>query len=357
MGTESNKSSDDLETDVVEGGGFGDEREVAWETLSEFRVQIHKQSNVTAEIFANGLQQAPIEVVVEARNKAGAVVQLSREQLFGVNGVRLIHYENNGAVRGARHTKDTRFVYEWPLVREDGTEVPNNTDQDVEPESNGQVVPIFVTKADLDTTWIAAEFKSPSGAVFRTNTPETAPGKFDSWVKLRGRQPEVVKWDKFIMFGENAHNAPYWDVDLYYIRFEDPNLKIVASRHYGLNGHDSAHYAWMKDGNHIRHVCYEAGGERVLRHYSMAGSNYIDVRINKHSGQATASRISDARDYDNISYQGCVMGYISQHGNESKVFVRGHSNGNTLYLDDPGSKGEEQPPVDSGLPAGDAVAD
>lgn len=351
MSSASSKNSDDREADVVEVGGFEAEPQVAWETLSEFRVQIHKQSNVTAELYANGRQQAPIEVVVQARDKNGAVVNLTNEQLFGVNGVRLIHYESNGAVPGCRHLKDDRFVYEWPLLKEDGTEPPRDTGAELGPDSNGQVVPIFVTTLSMDTTWIAAEFTSPSGVRFRTNTPESAPGKFNSWVKLRGRQPKVFKWDEFRMSREDAYNATYWDVDLYYIRFDDPNYKIVASNYYGWHAHDRYHYAWLKGGNQVQHVCYEAGDPRDVNHHSMAGSNYITIRVNKYAGQATAARILDARDWGNARYDGCVMGYIDQYGNESKVFVRGNSDGNTLYLDDPGRKGEERPPVDDDVPS------
>jgi hypothetical protein len=351
MSTESNVRPTDGEPTVVEGGGFEPKAPVEWATLSEFRVQIHKQSNVSVDVFANGRQQAPIEVVIQARDKDGVAVNLTDEQLKGVGGIRLIEYETNRAVVHCTHAKDERFVYEWPVGREDGTEVTEDAGPSEVPRGSAQVVSIYVRKTDLTTTWIAAEFSNPvTGAIFRTNTPNPSPGKFDSWVKLRGRQPEAQQWDCFAMTRENAYNAPYWDVDLYYIRFTKTALRIVASRHYGWNGNDRWHYAWLKDGNQVQHVCYEANHPRDVRHYSMAGTNYLTMRINKHPGQATAARIKDARDYGNISYASCVMGYIDQHGNESKVGVRGTSDGNMLYLADSGLKDEEPPPdeVDGG---------
>ncbi len=356
MSTRSNELLTDGEPLVVEGGGFEPEPLADWHSLSVFRVQIHKNTGVNAEVYANGLQQVPIEVVVQARDRNNVVVNLTQEQLMGVNGVRLIHYENNVGVPLCTHTHDARFVYEWNPTRDDGTELEPDAQTDEAPTSTGQIVKIYVRKKDLSSTWIAAEITSPSGAKFRTNTPNPTDGKFDSWVTIKGREPKIYPWNCSTMTSENAYNATYWDVDLYYIRFIDTKLRIVASRHYGYGDHDGYHYNWLKGGNQTLHVCYGAGAARPVTHRSLAGTNSITLNINKHPGQATASRILDARDYGCVSYQGCVMGYIDQHGNESKVFVRGTSDGNMLYLDDPGLKGTELPPEDDDLSAGEEAS-
>jgi len=348
MSTESNQASADREPTVVEGGGFEPQPLVDWHTLSEFTVQIHKHTKVSGDIYANGLQQAPIEIILQARDRNGVSVQLTHEQLYGVNGVRLITYETNAGVSRTTHTKDDRFVYQWPLAREDGEEIEQDAGPAETSKANGQSVFIYLSKVDLDTTWIAAEITSPSGTKFRTNTKNPPAGKFDSWVKLRGRPENPHKWNCFTMTREDAYNSTYWDVDLYYIRFIDDKYDIVASRHYGWSGHDKWHYAWLKGGNQVQHVCYGADEPRTVRHQSMAGSNYLDIRINKYDGQATAARISDARDYGNCNYDSCVMGYIDQHGNEGKVWIRGNPDGNTLYLDDPSRKVDETPPDEDG---------
>ncbi len=326
-----------------------------WTTLSEFSVRLHKQSNVNADIYANGRQQAPIEVHLQARDRNNVAVSLTQTQLE--SSIRLIEYESNRAVVGCTHDKDDRYVYEWPLVRDDAVIAKEEARGSETPEAAAQTITIYVRKTNQTTTWIAAEITSPSGTKFRTNTPNPTVGKFDSWIKLRGREPTSFKWDCFTMTWENAYNPTYWDVDLYYIRFKDSNLRIVASRHYGWSGHDKWHYAWMKSGNQVQHVCYGADYPRDVRHYSMAGSNYLTISINRRPGQATAARIKDARDYGNVRYESCVMGYMDQHGNESFVWVRGTSDGNMLYLDDPGRAGEEPPPVDEDLPPGDVVSE
>lgn len=343
MSTESNERSTEGEPTVVEEGGFEPQAPVEWATLSEFRVQIHKQSMVSADVFANGRQQAPIEVVIQARDKNNVAVSLTEEQLKGVHGVKLIEYEAGNSVPHCSHVKDNRFVYEWPLAQEDGIDVKEGASKT--PEATAQTVSIYVRKTELTTTWIAAEFRNPAtGAIFRTNTPNPPTGKFDSWVKLRGKQPEAQDWGCFAMARTDYMSGTGWDIDLYYVYFTITKLRIVASIKYGSAGDDDAHYSWIKDGRQTRHVAYPAGARRDVDHYWCATpSRGTVIQTNLRAGQATVARIREPEPCGNFTYNGVLMGYIDQHGNESKVAIRGSSDGNTLHLVNPNSKLDDSP--------------
>lgn len=311
-----------------------------WVTISQFIVQVNKESKVTVPIYANGRQQVPIEIVIHARDADGVAVSLNAAQL---KAIKLIEYESGAAVGNVSDTKDARYVYEFPLLTEDGTAANAEAREEGHtPTNSAQTIVKYVHKSTLSSNWIAAEIVSPSGGVFRTNTPNPPAGKFDSWIKLQGRQPVAIPWDDFAMTRQDHVTNPRWDVDLYFVYFTEANLRIVASIKYGSAGPDAAHYSWIKSGKQVQHVAYPVGARRTVTHRSCANpSDYTLIQINTREGQANVARIKDSRTCGSFVSNGVLMGYINQYGNESKVAIRGSSNGNTLHLASPNSKDDD----------------
>lgn len=350
MSTESNERSTDGEPIVVEGGGLEAQPLVDWVTLSQFTVQIQKQSHVNAEIYANGRQQAPIEVVIQARDKDGVAVNLTQEQL---KGIRLIEYETGNAVADWSHKKNDLFVYEWPLTRDDGAEVEPDAEPSETPEATAQPIMIYVEKTDATTTWIAAEITSPSGAKFRTNTPDPTAGKFDSWVKLHGRPPKVIHWEQFaISTPKKVVANGDWEVMLYHIYFVDPNYRIVASINYQKLTR-GVHFTMDQYARkRVEQVAFVVGPQFSYVHRSgLSNDRYTTFTINDRSGQANAARVSDitSTPYGHSNHQNGLMGYIDQHGNESKITLKAVADGTqegvggAIRLDDPANVHDESP--------------
>ena len=153
-----------------------------------------------------------------------------------------------------------------------------------------------------------------------------------------------MPWDEFGMSREDAFTNSTWDLDLYYIYFQDVNRRIVDSISYGPAGEEVPHYSWTKDNDHIHHVTYRAGERRYVRHRSCSDhSSYLTFYVNSRPGQATAARVRDERPCGSYHSDPRVMGYIDQFGNESKVMIKGSSDGNTLHLRSPYSKDGDPP--------------
>lgn len=349
MSTESNRQSTEAEP-IVDHQSQSAQPRADWVTLSQFVVQINKQSEVNAQIYANGRQQVPIEVIIQARDKDGVAVNLTQEQL---KGIRLIEYETEKAVADWSHKKNDLFVYEWPLTRDDGAEVEPDAEPSETPEATAQPIMIYVKKTDATTTWIAAEITSPSGGIFRTNTPNPPAGKFDSWVKLHGRPPKVTNWEQFVISVPKRVVANSdWEVMLYYIYFADPNSRIVAS----------INYQELKRGVHftidqyarkrVEQIAFVVGPQVSYVHRSgLSNDRYTTFTINDRSGQANAARVSDftSMPYGYWNHQNGLMGYIDQHGNESKITLKAIADGGqegvggAMRLDDPANVHDESP--------------
>lgn len=311
-----------------------------WKYLSRFEVTCQDREKVVCPVYANGRQQVPIQITIEARDEDDVVVDVNHSRLY----LNLVSYEDadvfpDGLGRSA--TEDTRFKYNWQVgpagAGEDAPGVLENSDR---LNSAKQ----FVSANKVGVYKLAARCRSPDWVLFTTNTPNPSAGKFDSWVLVEAREPCAQAWDKFSMTRTDYITGSEWDVDLYYIYFNVQNLTIEASIKYGSAGDDESHYSWIKDGRQTRHVAYPAGARRNVQHNSCAtSSKSIVIQTNLREGQATVARIREPDPCGNFTHNGVLMGYIDQNGNESKVAIKGSSNGNTLHLINPNSKLEDSP--------------
>jgi len=313
-----------------------------WKYLSKFQLTCQGYDKVRCTVYANGRQQVPIHINVEARDEDGVIVDVNHAGLY----LYLCKYNDIDyfpTELGRTPTEDPRFIYDGTVQSfSEGAEACEGMPIPLEETERVQHVKQFVTANRVGTYKLAVRCRSPDKVIFVTNTPNPPEGKFDSWLLIDAREPVPIPWDEFGMSREDYITSKTWDVDLYHIYFKDTNRKIVDSVRYGPAGEGVAHYSWTKDGDHIHHVTYRAGNRRNVQHHSCSvPSDFIIFPVNSRPGQATAARIKDERPCGSYHSDPRVMGYIDQYGNESKVMIKGSSNGNTLHLRDPNSKDDE----------------
>ncbi|MGY8562766.1 hypothetical protein L0938_05025 [Paracidovorax citrulli] len=319
-----------------------------WKYLSRFELTCQGYDKVRCTVYANGRQQVPIQINVEARDEDGVVVDVNHAGLY----LYLCKYDDIDVFPtelGRTATEDPRFVYDGTVQSASGgADAFEGRPVPLEETERVQHVKQFVTANKVGTYKLAVRCRSPGKVIFVTNTPNPPDGKFDSWLLIDARAPVSIPVKDFGMSRENSYSNSTWDVDLYYIYFKSGDLRIVDSVKYGSAADDKPYYSWTKDNDQIHHVTYRAGDRRTVQHHSCkVPGDFIIFPVNTRPGQATAARIRDERPCGNYHYDARVMGYINQYGNESKVKIKGASDGNTLYLLDPNSK-DDEPPEEGG---------
>lgn len=300
-----------------EGPGAEPVADAAWVPLSRFEVQVNQRSKITAPVYANGRQQVPVEIIIEARDSDGVVVSLSDAQM---RTIRLINYNTSTAVVGCKHDKDERFIYQWaPLKDEDGE---GNPDEDVPadtPRATAQAIMIYVHTTAVSAFKIAAEITSPLEGVFRTNTPNPGPGKFDSWVSIGGQEAPIYDDHALIMERVDEASNMVWDVDLYYIRFSEEDFNIVGAVHHDAAA-DQPHLSIIHNGNQNRfHIAFAVGAKRTIRFYNSGNTPGISFEVNRRPGEATAARciVQGALYYNEKRQESCIW-YFNQYGNYAR---------------------------------------
>jgi hypothetical protein len=349
---EMNNEAKDATFDSVEGGesasGNGQSRK-AWVSLSRFEVNCQSRQNVVAPVYANGLQQVPIEVVIEARDENGVVVPVDVASLR----VSLVDYNNpsvvpDGIIPWAEELPE--FVYHWTVQREiPGMDAGDEAGLGMgvaqahhdTPSARGQVFKKWISMRRIATVKLAAMVTSPAGVVFVSNTPNSAPGKFNSYVIVDGRPPKAIPWTEMSLARVNAFQNDRYDVDLYYVYFTDPNISIVDTVHHPDHPGNGSHYAWKdNDATLYMQACFAmAGGPREVTWTSCIEGVNCKFRINDRPGQAACARVtfSSAHVCTNYRAHGVALGLLDHYGNDSRVGIGPADGGNEIKLVDPNS--------------------
>lgn len=299
-----------------EGPGPEPVADADWVTLTRFEVQVNQRSQITAPVYANGRQQVPVEIIIEARDRDGVAVSLSDAQM---RTIRLINYNTNTAVVGCKHDKDERFIYQWaPVKDEDGEALDEEVSADA-PGATAQTIMIYVHTTAVSAFKIAAEITSPSNGVFRTNTPNPAPGKFDSWVNIGGQEAPIYDDHALVMERVDEVSNIVWDVDLYYIKFSEEDFNIVGAVHHDVAA-DQPHLSVIHNGNQNRfHIAFAVGAKRTITYASNGNKPGISFEVNRRPGQATAARcIVQGTMYHQGKRQESCIWYFNQYGNYAR---------------------------------------
>lgn len=328
--------------------------EKPWVTLSVFEVTCQGLQNVRAPVYANGLQQVPIQILIEARDADGVVVPVDESSL----SLKLVDYNNPSGVPSGIFEwplEMTKYVYNWTAQLE--TPVPGGAGADEPSQEMGivardvsdakvQVFNKWISMTKVGTAKLAAKVTSPDGVVFVSNTPNPGPGKFDSYILVDGRAPKVIPWDEVTMTKVNAFNDQAYDVDVYYVYFKDPNLTIVDTTHSPGYHADYKHYGWRQGDSYRQQVCFRCfGGARKVTWKSHPGIRSCEFMVNDRPGQATVARILVHLGYfiENYRRYGVYLGLIDQFGNESRVGIHPIKDGNEITLVDPNTKALDLP--------------
>lgn len=309
---------------TFEGAPEGHEAEplANWATLTRFEVQVNQRSKITAPVFANGRQQVPVEIVIEARDKDNVVVSLSSAQL---RSIKLINYNTSTEIANVTHEHDPRFVYHWDAAQEAGADAARGDKSSVDAtRATAQTVMLYVTTTAVSATKVAAEIISPNDGVFRTNTPNPAPGKFDSWVNIHGQQePKYYHTDLQMERVDQVTNSN-WDVDLYYIKFKEPTFNIVDSQHLDVDA-NQPHVNKMPILGRVRvHIAFKAGQKGMMTFPQIGGFPGVQFPVNQRPGQATAVRCSYNglhSYYPEIRLVGACVYYFNQYGNYARCAI------------------------------------
>jgi len=318
-----------------------------WVSLNKFQITCQGSEKVRCPVYANQRQQVPVLVIIEARDADNVVVPVDPNHLK----LGLCNYHTGELFNGGlsfTFTEDARFIYHWNLegAGQDVDDLPAES-----PKNGAQVFKAWITVSRVESFKVAARCTSPDGITFITNTPNPTVGKFDSWLQVDGREPVIITWDKLAISGpRNVYTHFPFDVDLYYVYFNDPlntGLRIVDAINY-RGGADTCHYAWMKGVRRFEQAAFRVLPARTLNYQSCNHS--ASFRLGERPGQADVGRIRNnlGGPCGNYSYQHGFVGYINQYGNETQVVLRAASDGNTISLASPRllEEGSEAPPTD-----------
>ncbi len=331
-----------------------------WKYLSKFQLTCQGYDKVRCTVYANGRQQVPIQINVEARDEDGVIVDVNHAGLY----LYLCKYDDIDVFPtelGRTSTEDPLFIYDGTVQ---GASVDAEASEGMSVASKEtervQKVQQFVTANKVGTYKLAVRCRSPDKVIFVTNTPNPPDGKFDSWLLIDARESKGLPWDSFEISGpHNVVTNSDFDVDLYYIYFKDTNYRIVDTINYRFpNLQRSAHYAWNKGVVRMEHIAFYRWIPREVKHRSCFSADYTATfTVDDRPGQATAARIRDVkgRQCPNYSYQHGLLGYIDQYGNESKVMLRAAPDGNTMSLDNPARANDVEPQADEIDPPSDAA--
>ena len=311
-----------------------------WTYLSRFELRSRGYDKINCPVYANGRQQIPVEIIMEARDEDGVVVDVNHSGLY----LYLCLYNDIDVFPtelGRSGTQDSRYVYQWPLASaESGQEATERALIPKEGVERVQVVEQYVTATKVGTYKLAVRCRSPAKVVFATNTPNPPPGKFDSWLLVDAREPVAISWTKVKKKRIDAVNVNNIDVDLYYLYFDCPDLKVVDTSHSPGYPANTSHYRWKDGGKMYDQICYgAAGGSRLINWRACHGST-CQFRVYDRPGQATVARIttSSASSCSNYRQYGVYLGLIDQYGNESRVGIRPIYSGNEITLVDPNTR-------------------
>jgi hypothetical protein len=321
-----------------------------WKYLTRFELTCQGRNKVRCPVYANGRQQIPVEIIIEARDEDGVVVDIPTD--YASLKLRLCEYNDTESYPhriGEAHFEDEDYVYDWQAQR--SSDAPENggaTSGDATLPNSVQVVRRWLYTDVVHSRKLAVRCTSPDGVVFATNTPNPPDGKFDSYIIVEGRAPQAIPWDKVSLTKINALNDIAYDVDLYYVYFTDPNIRIVGTNHNpDFGGADYKHYGWRQGDSYREQVCFgRSGGARMVTWQSHPEIRSCQFMVNDRPGQATLARVLLHLGYFVQKYRryGVYLGLIDQFGNESRVGIHPIKDVNEIQLVDPNTKALDHPP-------------
>ncbi|MFL9585134.1 hypothetical protein [Stenotrophomonas sp. AB1(2024)] len=141
MGADNTESAGSSCDEVVPEGKLPEWKK-PWTHLSRFEVTCQGRDKVRCPVYANNRQQIPVEIILEARDEDGVVVEIPTD--YSSLDLRLCEYEDPESYPyrvGQALFADTDFVYDWQVQgARDGSHDVHPVDQPASQLGRAQVV-------------------------------------------------------------------------------------------------------------------------------------------------------------------------------------------------------------------------
>ena len=149
-----------------------------WKYLSRFELTCQGREKVRCPVYANGRQQIPVEIIIEARDEDGVVVSIPTD--YASLKLRLCEYNDEEAFPyrvGEAYVEDPKYVYEWQAQKlSNENERECATHESAALSAGVQVVRRWLYTDVVHSRKLAVRCTSPDGVVFVKNTPKTPEG-------------------------------------------------------------------------------------------------------------------------------------------------------------------------------------
>ncbi|TYO70198.1 hypothetical protein DQ397_004461 [Pseudomonas sp. CK-NBRI-02] len=193
--------------------------------LRRFRIDITSNSN---RLYANGRQQVKVSITLEARE--GQTISSA-----SLNSLRLFVLDDDGAVIDLTHTdtantglkaatrRDERFEYHAHHPQIHTRSLSRSLSSSLKVLRRHFYVSSTLPGGTLST--LHARIQKDDDTWF-----DTLVAPFVSSVEIESISPLRLDETHFELDREDAHDHENYDLDLWYLRFINPNFRIVANR-------------------------------------------------------------------------------------------------------------------------------
>ncbi|HEY0288124.1 MAG TPA: hypothetical protein VGC62_14100 [Pseudomonas sp.] len=286
--------------------------------LSQFKVEITSSANM---VFGNGRQQLEATVIVAPRNHG----TITDKQLASIA---LVTLDDDGVYReltgGLKASLNRDPLYQYFA---DTGSAPSNLEIRGPVRRKRFYISSSRTGGSLDRVYARISKDESTYHV-------TDGGAFNSSIIIESITPRRYDENDFELSAVNELSTDRVDMDLYYLKFKNPQYQIVKSTPY-TEYYSEPYDSFYNDDWYYRY-CYETrsdAGQNVIAswytHYAFevgpkraftAGTN--SITLNRRAGQmnlvrATTHEVSYNRPQNESERS--VWGVIDQYGNERKI--------------------------------------
>lgn len=290
--------------------------------LSQFKIDITSSTN---KVFGNGRQQLEATVTVAGR-KDGII---SDEQLASISLVTLdddgVYRELDGPLK-ASSVRDAAFEY----YADTGT-IPSNLELRGPVRRRRFYISSSRSGGSLDRLY--ARISKDDNTHYVTDA-----GSFNSSITVESITPLRYDEDDFEMSRGDEISTEALDLDIYYLKFKNPKLRIVKSTPHDVAYNHNPHYRYCfkttvkrdydKVASLLTHYAFKVGPERT---FTVAGST---VTLNRRPGCMNIIRTITHQIYLQSLPKNEVKPsrwwIFDQYGNERKIEITQTDNGNRI---------------------------
>jgi len=292
--------------------------------LSQFKIELTSSSN---KVFGNRRQQ--LEATVSVSPRTNAII--TDEQLASIALVTLdddgVYRELNGALQ-ASETRNTLFEYFG-----DTGSAPSNLEIRGPVRRKRFYISSSRSGGSLDKIYARISMDADNHYV-------TDIGAFKSSIIVESITPLRYEIEDFELSAEDTARTERVDIDVYYLKFKNPRLRIVKSTPHDVAYNDTPHfqfcfntynYGYGVDNNiasYYTHYAFEVGRERA---FTVADTTVI---LNKRHGCMNFVRTITHTSFIRVPPRNILKPsrwwIVDQYGNDRKIEITQAVEGNRI---------------------------